>query len=69
MTDRRHSPDRVAHGSQDSMNGSTMRKVVVLLDEKTFEEVATGARRQGCSFAAQARVLIAAGLETMKTPA
>lgn len=42
-----------------------MRKVVILLDDETFEEVAAGALGR-CSFAAQARMLIEVGLETLK---
>jgi len=48
---------------------STMLKTVILLDDETFQDVRDGALRNGCSFAAQARMLIEVGLETLKEPA
>jgi hypothetical protein len=42
-----------------------MLKVVILLDEDTFEDVAKGAIANRCSFAAQARMLIEVGLEEL----
>ena len=43
-----------------------MLKIVVLLDDETFGEVKAGALTNRCSFAAQARMLIEVGLETLK---
>ena len=48
---------------------STMLKTVILLDDETFSDVRDGALRNSCSFAAQARMLIEVGLETLKEPA
>jgi hypothetical protein len=47
-----------------SHNGS--RKVVVLLDDDTFDEIRDRAVRAGTSFAAQVRMLTEVGLETLK---
>ena len=44
----------------------SMLKIVVLLDDETFDEVKSGALANQCSFAAQARMLIEVGLETIK---
>lgn len=42
------------------------RKTVILLDDETFSDVRKGAVANECSFAAQARMLIEVGLETLK---
>lgn len=47
----------------------TFRKTVILLDDETFGDVRSGAVANGCSFAAQARMLIEVGLETLKADA
>jgi hypothetical protein len=51
------------------MKQGDWRKTVMLLDQETHDEVAEGARENGCSFAAQARMLIEVGLETLKADA
>lgn len=56
-------PDLVAKGN---VKGETQRKVVILLDNETFEEVRGGAIANSCSFASQARMLIEVGLEELK---
>jgi hypothetical protein len=55
-------PAKVAAG----MKQGEWRKTVMILDQETHDEVADGARDNGCSFAAQARMLIEVGLETLK---
>jgi hypothetical protein len=53
---------QVARGARASdMKGAV--RVNIALDEETFGEVRDGAVAAGCSFAAQARLLIALGLE------
>jgi hypothetical protein len=42
------------------------RKTVVILDDDTFGEVRQRAVANGCSFAAEARMLIEVGLEALK---
>lgn len=59
----RFDPARVAHGHA---KGELQRKVVILLDNETFEEVRGGAIVNRCSFASEARMLIEVGLETLK---
>lgn len=56
------SPAKVARGVEDG----SMRKTVIILDPETHEEIATRARALGCSWAAQARMLLEVGLETLK---
>lgn len=60
--DGNRAPAHVATG----MRQGEWRKTVILLDQETHDEVADGARANGCSFAAQARMLIEVGLETLK---
>lgn len=62
MSERRRNPAAVAKGYRH--NGE-MLKVVILLDDETFEQVSAGAQANQCSFAAQARMLIEVGLETL----
>lgn len=47
-------------------HNSDLRRIVISMDEETFLEVAEGAKANECSFAAQARMLIEVGLETLK---
>lgn len=56
------SPQKVAVGYKHG----EWRKTVMLIDQETHDEVAEGARANRCSFAAQARMLIEVGLETLK---
>lgn len=70
--DRPLSPKHVARGIRVALGGRRhhcskgMLKVVIVLDEETFEEVRNRAIAAHGSFAAQARNLIEIGLETMK---
>lgn len=41
-------------------------RIVISLDDETFGEIRARAEKQGCSFAAEARLLIEIGLETLK---
>lgn len=63
MTERTVDPARVARGHA---KGEVNRKCVILLDNETFDEVRERAIASKTSFAAEARVLIEIGLETMK---
>lgn len=59
------SPDAVAKGHRDPRRGE-YRRIVISMDDDTFEEVRAGAIVNRCSFTAQARMLIEVGLETLK---
>lgn len=56
----------IARGCRKHQASKGMLKVVILLDDETFEDVSRGAGANKCSFAAQARMLIEVGLETLK---
>ena len=61
-------PNTIAKGHPH--RGSCLScKAVIVLDNDTFAEVRAGAVKNQCSWAAQARMLIEVGLETMKEPA
>lgn len=51
-------------GSTAGRKPGSMKRIVIALDEDTFEEVRAGALKAGCSFGEQARMLICFGLET-----
>jgi hypothetical protein len=59
------SPDAVAKGHKRT-SGCEYRKTVITLDDETFDEIRAGAIANKCSFAAQARMLIEVGLETLR---
>lgn len=59
-------PSNLATGTCRTCTG--MVKIAITLDEDTFAEVRVGAAQNDCSFAAQARMLIEVGLETLKEP-
>lgn len=42
------------------------RAITLRIDPDTFDEIAAGAERNGCTFSAQALMLIEVGLETVK---
>jgi hypothetical protein len=63
---RIRAPQHVARGCRKHSASKGMLKVVILLDDETFEDVSAGAVANKCSFAAQARMLIEVGLETIK---
>jgi hypothetical protein len=64
--DRKRAPAMVARGCRKHSAAKGYLKVVILLDDETFGEVVAGATENQCSFAAQARMLIEVGLETLK---
>lgn len=43
-----------------------LRRIIVSFDVETFEEVCQRAEADGTSFAAEARMLVEVGLETLK---
>lgn len=57
-------PDHIARGVR--LGDTDLRRVIISMDTDTFEEVYAGAVANKCSFAAQARMLIEVGLETIK---
>ena len=63
MTRLSHQPTSAT--GQCRTSGGLVRTQVPL-DEETFAEVRSGAVENRCSFAAQARMLIEVGLETLK---
>lgn len=58
--------DRRRYCMADGVAQGEMRRVVVSLDDETFEQVKRRAVLAGHSFAAEVRLLVEMGLETMK---